>query len=73
MQPFHMAGTGGSRRAHREVGARVSFATHHSCFRLADEGFESPVRLPPDARAAAGVPPDDFEVLDVGETAVLDR
>ena len=70
MQPFHMTPEEAV-RAHREVGARVSIATHHSCFRLADEGFESPVRLLADARAAAGVPPDNFRVLDVGETAVL--
>ena len=72
MQPFHMTPEEAV-RAHREVGARVSIATHHSCFRLADEGFESPARLLADARAAAGVPPDDFRVLDVGETVVLDR
>jgi N-acyl-phosphatidylethanolamine-hydrolysing phospholipase D len=70
MQPFHMTPEEAV-RAHREVGAKVSIATHHSYFRLADEGFESPARLLADARAAAGVPPDDFRVLDVGETAVL--
>ena len=70
MQPFHMTPEEAV-RAHREVGARVSIATHHSYFRLADDGFEAPARLLADARAAAGVPPDDFRVLDVGETAVL--
>ena len=71
MKPFHMTPEEAV-RAHREVGAKVSIATHHSYFRLADDGFEAPARLLADARAAAGVPPDDFRVLDVGETAVLD-
>jgi L-ascorbate metabolism protein UlaG (beta-lactamase superfamily) len=70
MEPFHMTPEEAV-RAHREVGARVSIATHHSYFRLADDGFDSPARLLADARAAAGVPPEEFRLLDVGETAVL--
>jgi L-ascorbate metabolism protein UlaG (beta-lactamase superfamily) len=70
MKPFHM-NPEEAVRAHREVGAGVSIATHHSYFRLADDGFDSPARLLADARAAAAVPPEDFRVLDVGETAVL--
>ena len=69
MQPFHMTPEEAV-RAHREVGARVSIATHHSYFRLADEGFESPVRLLADARAAPACQ-RQLPVLDVGETAVL--
>jgi L-ascorbate metabolism protein UlaG (beta-lactamase superfamily) len=72
MKPFHMTPEEAV-RAHREVGAKVSIATHHSYFRLADDGFEAPARLLADARAAAGVPPEDFRILDVGETAVLDQ
>jgi L-ascorbate metabolism protein UlaG (beta-lactamase superfamily) len=70
MEPFHM-NPADAVRAHQEVGARVSIATHHSYFRLADDGFDSPARLLADARASAGVPPEDFRVLDVGETVVL--
>ena len=70
MKPFHMTPEEAV-RAHQDVGAKVSIATHHSYFRMADDGFESPARLLADARAAAGVPPDDFRILDVGETAVL--
>jgi len=70
MKPFHM-NPEEAVRAHLEIGARHSIATHHSYFRLADDGFDSPSRLLADARAAAGVPPDDFRILDVGETAVL--
>jgi L-ascorbate metabolism protein UlaG (beta-lactamase superfamily) len=70
MKPFHMTPEEAV-TAHREAGARRSIATHHSYFRLADDGFESPARLLADARAAAGIPPDDFRILDVGETVVL--
>jgi L-ascorbate metabolism protein UlaG (beta-lactamase superfamily) len=70
MQPMHM-NPEEAVRAHREVGAKVSIATHHGTFPMADDGFESPSRRLADARAAAGVPPEDFRILDVGETAVL--
>jgi L-ascorbate metabolism protein UlaG (beta-lactamase superfamily) len=70
MQPMHM-NPEEAVRAHRDVGAKVSIATHHGTFPMADDGFESPARLLGDARAAAGVPPEDFRVLDVGETVVL--
>jgi N-acyl-phosphatidylethanolamine-hydrolysing phospholipase D len=72
MKPFHM-NPGEAVQAHGEVGAKHSIATHHSYFRLADEGYEAPARLLADARAAAGIPPDDFRILDVGETVVLER
>lgn len=58
-------------RAHQEVGARHSIAIHHTFFRLSDEAFDAPARQLADARAAAGIPPDHFRVLDVGETVVL--
>jgi L-ascorbate metabolism protein UlaG (beta-lactamase superfamily) len=70
MLPMHM-NPADAVRAHQDVGARHSIATHHSYFRLANDGFEAPARLLADARAAAGVPPDDFRVLDVGESVVL--
>ena len=70
MEPMHM-NPADAVRAHQDVGAAVSIATHHGVFQMADDGFDAPVRGLTDARAAAGIPPDDFRVLDVGETAVL--
>ena len=70
MKPMHMTPEEAV-RAHVDLGAKVSIATHHGVFRMADDGFDTPVRLLADARAAAGMPPEDFRVLDVGETAVL--
>ena len=72
MQPFHMTPEEAV-RAHREVGARVSIATHHSYFRLADDGFEAPARLLADARAAAGVPPDDVQDASTSATTAVAR
>jgi L-ascorbate metabolism protein UlaG (beta-lactamase superfamily) len=70
MAPMHM-NPQEAVRAHQDVGARVSIATHHGTFPMADDGFESPARLLADFRAAAGIPPEDFRILDVGETAIL--
>jgi L-ascorbate metabolism protein UlaG (beta-lactamase superfamily) len=70
MTPMHM-NPQEAVRAHQDVGAKVSIATHHGTFPMADDGFEEPARHLADARASAGVPPDDFRILDVGETAML--
>jgi L-ascorbate metabolism protein UlaG (beta-lactamase superfamily) len=70
MEPFHM-NPADAVRAHQEAGAKVSIATHHAFFPMADDGFDSAARHLADARAAAGVPPEDFRVLDVGETVVV--
>jgi L-ascorbate metabolism protein UlaG (beta-lactamase superfamily) len=58
-------------RAHGDLGAGCSIAIHHQCFRLSDEGFDEPVRDLEAARQAAGITPDEFRVVDVGETVVL--
>jgi len=56
-------------QAHRALGARVSLAMHWGTFQLADEAREAPVRDLEAARAAAGLAPAEFRVLNGGETA----
>jgi L-ascorbate metabolism protein UlaG (beta-lactamase superfamily) len=58
-------------RAHLDVGARTSIATHFGCFRLTDEGCDEPVAALARAREAHGLAPEAFLVLDAGETIVL--
>jgi L-ascorbate metabolism protein UlaG (beta-lactamase superfamily) len=60
-------------RAHQDLGARTSIAMHHGYFRLGDEGFDEPLRDLEAARHTHGVTPENFRVLDVGESAVLGR
>ncbi len=55
-------------RAHLDLEARVSVATHFGCFQLTDEGFDDPVRELAAARARHGVAESRFQVLEVGET-----
>ena len=55
-------------RAHLELGARASVATHFGCFQLTDEGIDDPVLELASARTARGVPDTAFQVLEVGET-----
>jgi L-ascorbate metabolism protein UlaG (beta-lactamase superfamily) len=55
-------------RAHLDLDARTSIATHFGCFQLTDEAIDDPVRELAAARATRGVTPDRFQVLEVGET-----
>ena len=55
-------------RAHLDLEARVSIATHFGCFQLTDEGIDDPVRELAAARARLGVAAARFQVLEVGET-----
>lgn len=71
MQPMHMNPEEAVRAFH-DVHARTGIAMHYGVFHLTDEGIDDPTRALEAARAAAGVRPDDFRVLDFGETAVLD-
>lgn len=59
-------------RAHQDLEAACSVAIHHACFRLTDEGFDEPARALRASCAARGVALDDFRLIDVGETLVLD-
>ena len=71
MQPMHM-NPEEAVRAHVDVHARVSIGMHFGTFQLTDEAIDEPLRALERARAAAGVSPDAFRVLDFGETVVLD-
>jgi len=53
-------------RAHLDVGARKSIAMHFGTFQLTDEGINAPAEELTVARAAAGLPPESFQVPDLG-------
>ncbi len=55
-------------RAHLDLGARISIATHFGCFQLTDEGIDDPVVELAGARTRHGVADTAFQVLEVGET-----
>ncbi|MGH9410645.1 MAG: MBL fold metallo-hydrolase [Vicinamibacterales bacterium] len=70
MRPMH-ANPDEAVRAHLDLGARVSVGMHFGVFHLTDEGIDDPVRALEQARAAAGLRPEDFRVLDFGETVIV--
>jgi L-ascorbate metabolism protein UlaG (beta-lactamase superfamily) len=55
-------------RIHCELGARRSVAMHWGCFRLTDEGRDDPPQALSVALAEAGLAPEVFRALAVGET-----
>jgi len=55
-------------RAHLDLDARISVATHFGCFQLTDEGINDPVRELAAACVRHGVADARFQVLEVGET-----
>lgn len=59
-------------RIHRDLSARTSIGMHWGTFRLTDE----PLREPPEylrlATRAAGLDDDEFDVMAIGETRLLD-
>ena len=55
-------------QVHRDLRIRRSFAMHWGTFRLSDEPLGEPPVYLARARAAAGLPPEDFRVLKFGET-----
>lgn len=69
MAPMHM-NPAEAVQAHRDSGARRSIAMHWGTFQLTDEGREDPVIALEEARREAGVPPEDFRVLQPGESFV---
>lgn len=71
MQPMHM-NPEEAVRAHLDVRPRVSIGMHFGTFQLTDEAIDEPLRALERARAAAGVAPDAFRVLDFGETVLID-
>ena len=58
-------------RAHLDLGAETSLGMHFGTFQLTDEPFDAPVRALRTARAAAGLAPERFDVLEVGETRLV--
>jgi L-ascorbate metabolism protein UlaG (beta-lactamase superfamily) len=57
-------------RAHFDCGARQSVAMHWGTFQLTDEAREAPVEALEQARAAAGLAPENFRVLAPGQSLV---
>jgi L-ascorbate metabolism protein UlaG (beta-lactamase superfamily) len=56
---------------HRDVGAGTSVGMHWGAWQLTDEAREEPPRALAEARAAAGVSPQAFRILQAGESLVL--
>jgi L-ascorbate metabolism protein UlaG (beta-lactamase superfamily) len=59
-------------RAHLDLEAEISIATHFGCFQLTDEGIDDPVRELATARARHRVQPEAFQVLETGETRLFE-
>ncbi len=62
MSPVHM-GPDEAVKAHEILGAKISIATHHGTFQLADDGIDTP------KKALAACAPDSFRILDNGRFA----
>ena len=58
-------------RIHRDVRPRVSIGMHYGTFQLTDEAIDAPLRALDAARAAHHIPPNEFMVIDFGETVIL--
>jgi L-ascorbate metabolism protein UlaG (beta-lactamase superfamily) len=55
-------------RAHLDLGARQSLATHYGCFQLTDEAIDAPLHELERARVRHRVPPEQFVALVPGTT-----
>ncbi len=60
-------------QAHVDLGARQSIGMHFGTFRLTTEGIDEPIRALERARQAAGLAPDVFRTLEVGESMTFQR
>jgi len=60
-------------RAHIDLRAALSIATHFGCFQLTDEGIDEPLRELELARRQHGIGASDFRALENGETLLLPR
>jgi N-acyl-phosphatidylethanolamine-hydrolysing phospholipase D len=58
-------------KIHRDLGAKQSLGVHWGTFELTDEALDEPPRAMAEQRTLQGVREDDFFVLAVGETRVL--
>lgn len=70
MQPMHI-NPAEAVQAHLDLRARRSVAMHWGTFRLTEEPLDEPPRALASALRAAGVPPEEFWLLRVGETRRL--
>jgi L-ascorbate metabolism protein UlaG (beta-lactamase superfamily) len=59
-------------RAHLDLAARLSIATHFGCFQLTDEAIDDPVRELAVACETHHVGSESFQVLETGETRLYD-
>jgi N-acyl-phosphatidylethanolamine-hydrolysing phospholipase D len=59
-------------RIHQDVGSRQSVAMHWGTFRLTEEPLDEPPKALAKALAAANIPPEQFWVLQHGETRTVD-
>ena len=58
-------------RIHRDLGSRQSIAMHWGAFQLTEEAREEPVRALADALRAAGIPAENFKVLEPGQSQTV--
>jgi N-acyl-phosphatidylethanolamine-hydrolysing phospholipase D len=60
-------------KIHRDLGAKRSIGVHWGTFELTDESIDEPPRELARAVAAAGLVPDEFTVMAIGQTLRLPR
>jgi L-ascorbate metabolism protein UlaG (beta-lactamase superfamily) len=58
-------------RIHREVSAKRSIGMHWGAFKLTMEPLDEPPQLLAKDAAAAGMPPEEFSTMRIGETRVV--
>jgi L-ascorbate metabolism protein UlaG (beta-lactamase superfamily) len=59
-------------RAHLDLEAPLSIATHFGCFQLTDEGIDDPVTDLIAARERLSISPESFQALETGETRLFE-
>jgi L-ascorbate metabolism protein UlaG (beta-lactamase superfamily) len=70
MTPMHI-NPGEAVQLHREVGARLSVGMHWGTFQLTDEGRDDPTEALAVARAAAGLPAEEFRIVAPGGSVAI--
>jgi N-acyl-phosphatidylethanolamine-hydrolysing phospholipase D len=58
-------------RAHIDLEAELSIATHFGCFQLTDEGIDAPLQELATARRSRRVDAARFRALETGETLLV--
>ncbi len=70
MSPVHMD-PAEAVQTHIDLGARQSIGMHFGAFQLTDEDIDEPVQWLARARAETGLAPEQFSVLEPGQTVVF--